>query len=737
MKSFLMGTTGLMLAVGMTAATDQFALIGEANAASEGEVRRMATRGVPRLRARAGAEVAALELLSLGNYLAGDKHNHTTCSDGSTSPKVLVDQSLVAFGLDWFGMVGHGGAGTRDCRFTDADYSSLVGGAVKNRINGGDEGALWVDTIGEDAILGDEALTTSRVGTDPQTGERPAVRAMWRWQSIREFQYQDVAISGIQANKPAFEGLEWVVPGHEHGSAAVLDGQFPRGRIGQIGNADKMAQFEYLWDRADNDFSGGKDAGFEDPANNGVPKAPNIAGDHGKSVEAIEWLREHHPLSSFAIAAHTERQGGYVLDANRGWNVEHLRDHHNAGRLSDDPEAYSLAFGMEAQAGHQAGSDRGTYGPGRPSAGLGTFGGAGAYAASIVTLPGKDFEGNELTKEKAVELGLPENEFDTNPLQRIVLGKPGLATMWDALLGEGRRFFHVGSSDWHNRGAFGPFEPASTLDFWPGEYQKMYSYVENRRSELRTAQKVVRGLRSGNTYTVMGDLIGNDFAFVACYDRDGKCVTMGQELRVREGRGNVTFRIELTDPEGPNYAPYFFDNQSLAQLGMSIPTNEPVLHHVDVITGDITGVIEPEDAAYTTNNSNPTTQLFFTWDESNWTEGDNGKRVMEWTVPVSEMSGDHYVRIRGTNMPQGTPFETDAEGNPLSDNLASNIPCLVESDGEDPDGFDENACPDHLPTNDDGQKVLSFDVEAWTDLWFYANPIFIDVLGDSREQQAR
>lgn len=104
-----------------------------------------------------------------------------------------------------------------------------------------------------------------------------------------------------------------------------------------------------------------------------------------------------------------------------------------------------------------------------------------------------------------------------------------------------------------------------------------------------------------------------------------------------------------------------------------------------------------------------------------------------------EVEGSFYVRLRGTNLPQGTPFETDVDGNPLADNLADNIPCPFElAEGEDttraPNGEEERrvpevaACPDHLPVNEKlGVKVVDADVEAWADLWFYANPIFIDV----------
>jgi hypothetical protein len=66
-----------------------------------------------------------------------------------------------------------------------------------------------------------------------------------------------------------------------------------------------------------------------------------------------------------------------------------------------------------------------------------------------------------------------------------------------------------------------------------------------------------------------------------------------------------------------------------------------------------------------------------------------------------------YFRLRGTNLPPNTPNETDEHGNPLSDTLAKNI---TYTD------------PKTLNT-----VSLDTDVEAWADLWFYSNPIFIKV----------
>src|SRR5687768_15440876 len=54
-----------------------------------------------------------------GTYVAGDFHNHTTCSDGSTSMQQLVKKSTdkvdTPWGLDWFVQAGHGGNGNRNC----------------------------------------------------------------------------------------------------------------------------------------------------------------------------------------------------------------------------------------------------------------------------------------------------------------------------------------------------------------------------------------------------------------------------------------------------------------------------------------------------------------------------------------------------------------------------------------------------------------------------------------------
>jgi len=188
--------------------------------------------------------------------------------------------------------------------------------------------------------------------------------------------------------------------------------------------------------------------------------------------------------------------------------------------------------------------------------------------------------------------------------------------------------------------------------------------------------------------------------------------------------------IAVRDPQGTNNSPYNFPNPSLKQMGITQPLNAPVLDHVDVIGGDVTGYVSPTDTTKyaglegSAAASNASAGIKKVFNSQNWTAAANGVRVMSYRIPAVKVS--QYLRLRGTNLPAATPFETDANGNPLNDydlipqddgvtaTIAGKVVCA------------DAACPAHLRTIN-GVKYSSFDVAGWADLWFYSNPIFIQV----------
>ena len=706
-----------------------------------------------------------------GKYVSGDIHNHTTCSDGSISMQKLVKKSTdtvdTPWGLDWFVQAGHGGSGNRNC--TLAEDASLATPAYP----------LVYSTTG---VL--QGPTTTWQNTNPPVNPKGLVsgtapnQVMWRWQSLQEFQYPLVEYLAAYKNKPMFVGVESVVAGHEHTSMSVITGQMPlsldaanlpaTGPYMALGNATALAQWEYCFDRNDTDTSRGNtavgsgvgnnwncsvtgsanaaDASWSALAQKLIPAGGAGTGDrgHAKTVEAVKWQAEFHGDGSYYIPTHLERAGPFNPNGNNGFNVEHLRNFNNA--------APKVAFGFETQPGHGASSDRGEYatrrnnigGVNTDSVGGTTFGGTGVYGAQV-------------------------------------------GGVWDALLGEGRNYWFFASSDWHNRGSFGSDDRRSTQDFYPGEYQRAYSLVRNGSDKLRP-QTIVDGMRTGNSFSTSGQLIDR-LAFIACASYPGPaarsnaavealalnaatnntdidvagCATMGEKLVVRPG-AEIVVSIVVRDPSAPNYSPYTFANPSLRQIGVTQPLNQPVLDHIDLIRGMVTGYKVPGAADYAGQwpndwNSNPnlanvpaaakntSAGVVRTFNSATWTSAGNDFLKMTYRIPA--VTASQYVRLRGTNLPPSVPFETDASGNPLRD-LETNAGAVNPSAPGGSDGIPQNfylkipcatvgttefnGCPSHLPTKTVGAytgKFSAHDVAAWSDLWFYSNPVYIQVQGST------
>lgn len=619
-----------------------------------------------------GAGLVASTPVFAETYMAGDFHNHTPCSDGRSSVETLVKKSIETFGLEWLGAADHGGSSPRDCRVDDPEGDGSKTG----------KGVFYDEETGI-TIKGDVATSQGH-------------RSMWRWQEAEDIIYPELGrLAGEMKQPMLYAGVETNVPGHEHVSMTVIGNQTPQNALNQnpskrdIGNASSVAEFEYRFDRSDADFSKGA------PTHNWEGKVANATGtgsgtwNHAnKAVPSVAWLQANYPLDSYYVPAHLERAGVFNPNGNNGFNINHLRDFNNAGP--------TVSVGFESQPGHQASNNRGEYranfcGTGCDSVGVTTFGGTGIYAAKI-------------------------------------------GGVWDAMLGEGRNWFFFASSDWHNRGSFSIYEKSTTADFYPGEYQKLYIPRPSATSKL-TPQAVVDGVRSGNSYSVQGELISSEFSFTAGnvgsgYDGNKgspadkgsnpsssylPMATMGETLVVKRGQ-SVVLNLQVNLSDHANHSPYSFNNPSLAQIGIKEPLNRPTLRQVQFIKGNVTGVVAPSSANYT-NGTNPSAAVIARFDASSWTAKGNTRTM---TVTIPNVQNNMYIRVRGSNLPAAVPAETDAQGNPLNDWDPENadqgpfVPC------------NDAACPSHLVVRNN-QKVSSYDVAAWSDLWFYSNPIFIRV----------
>ena len=313
-------------------------------------------------------------------------------------------------------------------------------------------------------------------------------------------------------------------------------------------------------------------------------------------------------------------QSAWVIPAHperaASYKVNHFRDLNNA--------APDVAFGFEGMPGHQKEANRGSYT--KTADGGGTYGGAGIYIAKV-------------------------------------------GGLWDAMLGEGRHWWTFVNSDFHSE----------EVDFYPGEYARTFVSVPDDNGNGRIdSPEVVNGLRSGNSFSVHGDLI-NALDFTASYASNS--ATMGETLEVANG-GRLPIRIRFRSPARNTHG------------------DAVAVDHVDLIAGEVKGKVAPTLADGTPNpayavDTNPTTKVLATFYSSEWSVDADGWVTLDYIV--NSVKKNMYFRLRGTNVAPNTPFETDVQGNPLVDYLAT-----------------ENL-------------KLTPAQEAWSDLWFYSNPIFATV----------
>jgi hypothetical protein len=213
--------------------------------------------------------------------------------------------------------------------------------------------------------------------------------------------------------------------------------------------------------------------------------------------------------------------------------------------------------------------------------------------------------------------------------------------LWDSMLGEGRRFWIVATSDSHAHYAD---QARAGSDFWPGEFHKTYVHA------VRSYNGILDGLRNGRIFAVAGDLISE----LSIHAKSGRqTVGIGETLPAERGQ-QVAVTIRFRDPEANNTR-----------------GDNPRVSRVDLIVGQVRGAVDDLSV-----DKNPTTKVLARFTEKEWRRDGDTCTI---TTLLPQVEGNMYLRVRGTNTQDLEP--------------------PMDVQGENP----------------------------WSDLWFYSNPIFIEV----------
>jgi hypothetical protein len=478
----------------------------------------------------------------------------------------------------------------------------------------------------------------------------PFEAPVWRWVTLANYSYPIINdLREAYPERALTQGLEWNAPNHEHVSVGI---------VGAENEPSAISDFEYRFDAADTDLS---------RANEGTKEISHTETDPvtGQPVKVIDVPAIPFSKLNAAKSQPSDVDNTVVgvdwLQQNYGTQAYAVVNHPsrvNAWSVGDlramNDAAPDVAFGMEGLPGHQADFARGGYSYFIKADG--TKGDANNFDPAM-TAKARTYGGADYMTAK-------------------------VGGLWDALLGEGRHFWIFNNSDFHRYSKSYKDKAGVTIgiqyyDFWPGQYARTWTFAKKD-----TPPAVVDGMRSGNVFVVNGDLIdGLKFTVGA----GGKTSTMGQTFRAKPGQ-TVTVTVSVHSPR---------ENAN---------GDRPVVDHIDLIGGDVSGMVSPNGPDYDTKDTNSSTHVIKTFAKSSWKTAAGGWRSMTFSVKTT---ADMYFRLRGTNLAPGTANETDAAGNPLNDEL-SYAP---------------------IPNPVDGGATMTSPVNspelAWSDLWFYSNPIFL------------
>ena len=249
--------------------------------------------------------------------------------------------------------------------------------------------------------------------------------------------------------------------------------------------------------------------------------------------------------------------------------------------------------------------------------------------------------------------------------------------LWDSLLAEGKTWWISANSDSHvnyldvaARGPNSDFEAngryndpvyGGTVLTTAGDYWPGFYSRTHVGATTRSYRAVMDGLRAGRVWVDHGSLIKALDVRVRVSGSRHGGTQLGGTLRVRRGTP-VELSITIDLATLPNWAQFL-----------------PRLARVDVITGEVTGPASDPDTF-----TAPTAKVVRSFDV-----GTGADRVT-FTHSLGAAEGPFYVRIRGTDGNRSAPGFLGASVDPVG-------PAMDVLGNSDP----------------------------WTDLWFYANPIFV------------
>jgi hypothetical protein len=252
--------------------------------------------------------------------------------------------------------------------------------------------------------------------------------------------------------------------------------------------------------------------------------------------------------------------------------------------------------------------------------------------------------------------------------------------LWDSLLAEGRPWWITANSDAHfiylDTVARGPGSDFATNGFFndpvynggtptatSGDFWPGY-YSRTHVGVTRGGYPgVMDGIRDGRIWVDHGALLkGLDVRVRVTGDRSRSAgATLGGTLSVRTG-ARVELSITVDLATQPNWAQFV-----------------PKLARVDVIAGDVTGPVADKDTF-----TAPGTKVVRSF------EVGTGRPRVTFTHAFGPVEKPFYVRVRGTDGNRGAP------------------------------GFHGPAVDPRGPAID-----VVGNADPWTDLWFYANPIWV------------